>query len=695
MKTDRTEHPVAVGPDSASPAHVQPQHLQLLEDSFHRAVDAPPEARQAIIDALASSHPSLARMLAGMLRSDGPDPTPALRLEIEWPPIPAQVGPYRVGERLGEGGFGVVHLAEQSEPVARFVAIKFIRRTTDGERFIQRFETERRALATLNHPCIPRLLDAGTAPDGRPYLVMEHVPGLPITRHCRERALPVEPRLRLMARVCDAVAHAHGKSVLHRDLKRGNVLVAHRRGWDEPKVIDFGISKIVLGESPADPIAGAPPPADHDRSLLAGTPSTTAPEQYLGAPADHRTDIYTIGLLLYELLTDAPPFPFDSTPDAAERRRQSVLNTAPTAPSLAPSPVQWRLEANRREHAPALDEVVLRCLHIDPAQRPPSASELADTLRAFPGEDDSAESIAAAVEHGHALEYGGDYAGAEREFIELVPRAARALGADHPLTLRAESLLAVTMQEQARHQEAETRLREVLERQTASLGPEHAETLDTLGYLAVCIDESGRTAEAAPMHRAAYEGRRRALGPDHPKTLAALNNLGGSCYRLDRRDEAHDCLLMAAEAREMLLGPDHPDALLSRANVGSILVRLGRADEAQPHVRRAADGFTAVLGADHPGAIIGRANLANNLRLLGRFAEAEPIAVECVERSVQVLGPIHDTTRWAFTKLLHVLDDRAAAEPESGAADRAAAWRARAEKLGIQLTQAGTPPVKS
>lgn len=695
MKADRTEHPVAVGPDAASPARVQPQHLQLLEDCFHRAAEAAPDARQAIVDGLSRSHPALARLLAGMLRSDGPDPTPALRLEVEWPPIPAQVGPYRVGERLGEGGFGVVHLAQQSDPVARLVAIKFIRRTTDGERFIQRFETERRALATLNHPCIPRLLDAGTTPDGRPYLVMEHVPGLPITRHCRERLLPVEARLRLMARVCDAIAHAHSKSVLHRDLKRGNVLVARRRGWDEPKVIDFGISKIVLGESPADPIAGTPPPADHDRSLIAGTPSTTAPEQYLGAPADHRTDIYAIGLLLYELLTDAPPFPFDSAPDAAERRRQSVLNTAPTAPGLAPSSIPWQLETNRRDHAPGLDQVVLRCLHIDPAQRPPSASELADTLRAFAGEDDSAESIAAAVEHGHALEYSGDLPAAERTLIELVPRARRLLGPDHILTFRAEALLAVSLQEQDRATEAEQRLRDIHRRQAAVLGDDHPETLDTYGHLALCVDEAGCTAEAFPMHEKVYAARRRVLGPDHDLTLVALNNLGGSHYRLGRFEEAHACFLAAAEAQERLVGPDHPHALLPRANVGSILVRLRRLEEAEPHVRRTTEGFVRTLGPDHPGAIISVANLANVLRLLKRFDEAESTATECADRAISALGPVHSSTKGAVGKLLQILDDRAAAEPDSGAADRAAAWRVRAETLGIQLNPVVSPPGKT
>ena len=156
---------------------------------------------------------------------------------------PSTIGPYKILDRLGEGGMGVVYLAEQQQPVQRRVALKVIKRGMDTREVVARFETERQALALMNHPSIAKVFDAGETADGRPYFVMEHVPGEPITEYCDRHRLPNVARLTLLRLVCDAIQHAHQKGVIHRDLKPTNVFVTLQDGRPLPKVIDFGVAK--------------------------------------------------------------------------------------------------------------------------------------------------------------------------------------------------------------------------------------------------------------------------------------------------------------------------------------------------------------------------------------------------------------------------------------------------------------------
>ncbi|MGB2985689.1 MAG: serine/threonine-protein kinase, partial [Phycisphaerae bacterium] len=154
-----------------------------------------------------------------------------------------RVGPFKILETLGEGGMGVVYLAEQTEPIRRHVALKIIRLGMDTKQVIARFETERQALAMMNHPGVAKVFDAGTTEQGRPYFVMEHVAGVPITEHCDRHKLGIEDRLNLFMDVCEAVQHAHQKGIIHRDIKPSNILVAFTDGKSMPKVIDFGVAK--------------------------------------------------------------------------------------------------------------------------------------------------------------------------------------------------------------------------------------------------------------------------------------------------------------------------------------------------------------------------------------------------------------------------------------------------------------------
>jgi serine/threonine protein kinase len=212
------------------------------------------------------------------------------------------MGRYRLLERIGEGGCGVVYLAQQSEPVRRKVALKIIRRGLDTERVIARFESERQSLAMMDHPGIAKVLDAGTTEDGRPFFAMELVDGEKITSYCETRQLSLRQRLELFVQVCQAIQHAHQKGIIHRDIKPSNILVTTQDGNVAPKVIDFGIARAVEGPLPGETrftLGGE----------LLGTPAYMSPEQAEGRETlDTRGDIYSLGVLLYELLTSQTPF---------------------------------------------------------------------------------------------------------------------------------------------------------------------------------------------------------------------------------------------------------------------------------------------------------------------------------------------------------------------------------------------------
>jgi len=214
-----------------------------------------------------------------------------------------RIGPYRLLQEIGHGGCGVVYMAEQEKPVRRRVALKVIKLGMDTRQVVARFEAERQALALMEHPNIARVLDAGATDAGRPFFVMELVGGIKITDYCDQNHLPTRRRLDLFILVCRAIQHAHQKGVIHRDIKPSNVLVATQDGVPVPKVIDFGIAKATQGRLTDQTLFTA---FEH----LLGTPAYMSPEQAQlgGQDVDTRSDIYSLGVLLYELLTGKTPF---------------------------------------------------------------------------------------------------------------------------------------------------------------------------------------------------------------------------------------------------------------------------------------------------------------------------------------------------------------------------------------------------
>lgn len=302
---------------------------QLLFDVASGLTDD--EERRAFLDYVCGGNPELRKLLDGMLevRADAekffavPVQPPTGRAEGVLSngeeELGARIGRYRLIERIGAGGCGVVYLAEQEEPVRRKVALKIIRLGMDTESVIARFELERQALALMDHPYIARVLDAGATASGRPFFVMELADGEKITDFCDRKRLGLRERLELFVLVCEAIQHAHQKGVIHRDIKPSNVLVREQDGRAVPKVIDFGIAKATAGG--IDPESTATKPGQ-----FIGTPIYMSPEQAEGSvDIDTRSDIYSLGALLCELLAGCPPAKFERLEGRGVEEIRSIL----------------------------------------------------------------------------------------------------------------------------------------------------------------------------------------------------------------------------------------------------------------------------------------------------------------------------------------------------------------------------------
>jgi non-specific serine/threonine protein kinase/serine/threonine-protein kinase len=301
-----------------------------------------------------------------------------------------RIGPYRLLHAIGEGGMGEVWVADQLEPVKRRVALKVIKAGMDTKQVVARFEAERQALAVMDHPAIAKVLDAGATPEGRPYFVMEYVPGVSITDHCDTHRLSMGERLRLFIEVCEGVQHAHQKAIIHRDLKPSNILVSLVDGRAQPKIIDFGIAKAIghrLTERTLFTEAGT----------VIGTPEYMSPEQadLTGQDVDTRTDVYSLGVILYELLTGALPFASgELRASSYEELRRKLREVEPPKPSTKAATLgEGGVEAARRRDTDPgslrrqlkgdLDAITMKALEKDRVRRYGTPSEFSADVGRF------------------------------------------------------------------------------------------------------------------------------------------------------------------------------------------------------------------------------------------------------------------------------------------------------------------------
>ena len=381
---------------------MQPEQGDKLALVFAEAVELPTrEERSAFVARACSEDPALCRKLTDLLEAHeaaGRFLQSDLRLEAAARPEPDSVaavnvgdrlGPYRLIGLIGEGASSIVYVAEQDHPFRRWVALKIIKAGMDTRQVIARFELERQALAVMDHPGIAKVLDAGETPNGRPFFVMELVRGLGITQHCDRHRLTVEDRLGLFIQVCQAVLHAHQKGVVHRDIKPDNVLISLHDGRPFPKVIDFGIAKVLhgwaVGSTPAT--CGMP---------FLGTPAYVSPEQAQATTTDldTRTDIYSLGALLYELLVGHPPFDHQTLMAAGLDEMCQIIRTqepaGPTHRFAQLTGEEQRAIADARRTTPDelrrtlagdLEWITLKAIEKNREQRYQTAASLAEDIQ--------------------------------------------------------------------------------------------------------------------------------------------------------------------------------------------------------------------------------------------------------------------------------------------------------------------------
>lgn len=368
---------------------------------FEQALELEQSAREAFLREQCAGDDLLRERLTRLLLADEsaeaflpPSPSgtklpfPELSVDEE---AGTMIGPYKLLEKIGEGGWGVVYMAEQVEPVSRRVALKIVRQGMDTKQVIARFEVERQALAMMNHESIAKVLDAGTTPTGRPYFVMELVRGVPITQYCDDNKLTTPQRLELFIDVCHAVQHAHQKGIIHRDIKPSNILVTMHDHRAVPKIIDFGIAKATQQKLTNKTLFT-------QFQQFIGTPAYMSPEQaqMSGLDLDTRTDIYSLGILLYELLTGRTPLDAKelSQADYDEMRRR-IREEDPILPSTQLTTMgdqEMTTVAQRRHVEPArlnrllkgeLDWIVMKAIEKDRTRRYGTATELALDVRRY------------------------------------------------------------------------------------------------------------------------------------------------------------------------------------------------------------------------------------------------------------------------------------------------------------------------
>jgi non-specific serine/threonine protein kinase/serine/threonine-protein kinase len=575
---------------------------------------------------------------------------------------PAQIGPYALGEILGEGGMGTVYLARQDEPLKRTVALKVVRRGRRSPALAARFEVERQILALMRHPGIAQVLDAGTTPAGDPYYAMEYVQGVPITDYCDRERLPVRQRLELFVDVCAAIQHAHQRGVLHRDIKPHNVLVTESDGKPLAKVIDFGIAKALEGE------------LELRRSLtehgfVMGTPAAMSPEQVSRADdVDSRTDVYSLGTLLYELLVGLLPLDLDPAQPSGWFER--IMREDPLPPSrrverlgeLAVEPAVRRgtdATGLRRQLAGDLDWIVTKSLEKDRSRRYASVSELAADverhLRDEPvlaGPPSLAYRVRKYVRRNRPLAIAASlvFLGAVVGVVGISVGLVRSLRAEEQARQEAEKTRALNefLHEMLTspalgRSGRDVRVLEVVDRASKGLPgsfrgqPEiEAEVRASLGRTYVFLGELG----SARLHLdRALALRRKVLGPDHPDTLDIRRDRARVLFMMGNVQEAESEVRQTLARQEEVIGRDDPRTLQTVGHLAAIIVEGQGAAEARGLAERLVAAYRSRLGPLGTDTLRAQNLLARVLIAQGEYARAETLARETAAAQQRVFGP--------------------------------------------------------
>jgi non-specific serine/threonine protein kinase/serine/threonine-protein kinase len=599
---------------------------------------------------------------------------------------------------------GEVWLAEQIQPVRRRAAIKLIKAGMDTREVVGRFESERQALALMDHPAIAKVFEAGSTPQGRPYFAMEYVVGIPITDYCDKHKLTMRQRLELFIAVCDGVQHAHQKAILHRDLKPSNILVGEVDGKPAPRIIDFGVAKATAQLLTADTMFTRV-------GTVVGTPAYMSPEQAdsAGVNVDTRTDVYSLGVVLYELLVGALPLDFIKTPaDQFPRKLRDEDAPRPSA-KLRTLGNQTGITAKNRGGDPPtlarqlrgdLDAIALKALEKDRARRYSTPAELAAEIGRYlrnepvlarpAGTGYRARKYIRRHRLGVAVAVGAvvllvsaamaqtfelrrtrrerDRADRITEFMtgmfkvsnpsaargntitarEILDKASKdvdtGLAKDPVLQAQMMQVMGDVYDELGLYPQAQSLLARAADIRRRVVGPYNPETLVSRRHLGWVIEEQGHHAEAEKIERETLDAERRVLGPEDPQTISAMLDLANVLRSEGHFAEAEKMDREALEISRRVLGPEDRRTLSSMNNLANVLQFEGHYADEEELNREVLDIRRRVLGPDDPLTLTSMVNLSGALNELGRHAEAEKLVREALEIQRRVLGPEHMET---------------------------------------------------
>jgi serine/threonine protein kinase len=579
------------------------------------------------------------------------------------------IGPYHLLQKVGEGGMGEVWVAEQHKPLHRRVALKLIKAGMDTRQVIARFETERQALAMMDHPAIAKVFDAGETADGRPYFVMEYVQGIPITAYCDKNRLTTAERLDLFRHICEGVQHAHQKAIIHRDLKPSNILVAVQDGLPVPKIIDFGVAK-ATAQSLTERTMYT------ELGMLVGTPEYMSPEQaeMSGENIDTRTDVYSLGAILYELLVGALPFdPKELRKAGYDEIRRRIREVDPPKPSTKLSTMGEASTAqaqNRRTDRPALirqirgdlDWITMKALEKDRTRRYGSPSDLAtDIDRYLHHQPIVARPPSTLYKTGKFVRrhtFGVGVAGAvsvllvafsvttalqARRIARERDRANQEAEASRQVSDFLTGLFKVSDPSEARGNSVTAR--EILDKGADRIARDlqgqpvvQGKLMSTMGLV---YDSLGLYAPAQRLLEKALDVRIKTLGPDHPDVARTMSQLGTVWFHKGDFTKAQEFMEKAKALNDRHFGTESDAVAADLHNLGNIYWRWGKYEEARRVLEQCLAIREKLHGPDH-------AEAAATLNSLGAIAYKEgdlKKAAEIWQRTLDIrektLGPDH------------------------------------------------------